>query len=58
MKTNLFLCLTFLLGLGFAQAQELPENPIPGKCYIKCITKDEYKELTETVQTSPAYKKT
>ena len=39
------------------KAQELPANPIPGKCYIKCITKDEYKELTETFQISPSYKK-
>ena len=45
-----FLCLTIT-------AQELPVNPTPGKCYIKCITKDEFKEVTETIQISPAYKK-
>lgn len=39
------------------KAQELPANPIPGKCYIKCITKDEFKEVTETIQTFPSYKK-
>ena len=38
-------------------AQELPTNPTPGKCYVKCLTKDEFKEVTETVQVSPAYKK-
>ncbi|APY10123.1 cell envelope biogenesis protein OmpA [Seonamhaeicola sp. S2-3] len=57
MKTNLFLCLTFLLGIGYAQAQNLPENPEPGKCYVKCITKDEFKEVTETIEVYPAYTK-
>ena len=57
MKTNLFLCLTFLLGLGFAKAQNLPSNPEPGKCYVKCITKDEFKEVSETIEVYPAYTK-
>lgn len=44
--------------LGFAAvAQELPDNAQPGKCYIKCITADEFREETETVEISPAYKK-
>ncbi|WP_298550826.1 OmpA family protein [uncultured Algibacter sp.] len=55
MKTNLFLCLTFLLGLGFAQAQNLPSSPEPGKCYVKCITKDEFKDVQETIEVYPAY---
>lgn len=38
-------------------AQELPANGDPGKCYIKCITPDEFKEVTETITVSPAYKK-
>ncbi len=40
-----------------AISQELPENPTPGKCYIKCITADEFGEVTETIEVSPAYKK-
>jgi len=55
MKTNLLLCLTFLFGLGFAQAQNLPANPEPGKCYVKCITKDEFKDVTETIEVYPSY---
>ncbi len=39
------------------RAQELPPNPEPGKCYVKCITADEFKEVTETVTISPEYKK-
>ena len=57
MKTNLLLCLTFILGIGFSQAQNLPENPDPGKCYVKCITKDEFKDVTETIEVYPAYSK-
>ncbi len=57
MKTNLFFCLCFVLGIGFSQAQGLPENPEPGKCYVKCITKDEFKDVEETIETYPAYTK-
>ena len=45
MKTRLLLGLTFLLGYGVSQAQNLPANPDPGKCYVKCITKDEFKDV-------------
>lgn len=57
MKTNLFFCLTFLLGISFTQAQNLPANPEPGKCYVKCITKDEFKEVTESIEVNPSYTK-
>lgn len=52
--------LSVLMILPFAslvQGQELPANAQPGKCYIKCITPDEFREVTETVTVSPAYKK-
>ena len=39
-----------------AQTDVLPPNPVPGKCYVKCITKDTFKEVEETIQISPAYK--
>lgn len=55
MKSNFILCLTLLLGLGMSQAQNLPANPDPGKCYVKCITKDEFKTVEETVEVYPAY---
>lgn len=41
----------------YAVAQELPDNAQPGKCYIKCITADEFKDETETIEISPAFKK-
>ncbi len=55
MKTNLLLSLTLLFGFGIAKAQNLPANPDPGKCYVKCITKDEFKNVEETVEVYPAY---
>lgn len=55
MKTRLFLFLFLAAGLGYVQAQGLPTNPEPGKCYVKCITKDTFKEVTETLQVYPAY---
>lgn len=48
-----FLCLC--LGVNLASAQNLPDNPDPGKCYVKCITKDEFSTVTETIQVYPAY---
>jgi outer membrane protein OmpA-like peptidoglycan-associated protein len=55
MKNKLLLIL-FLAGI-VAYGQELPPNPEPGKCYVKCITKDEFKEVTESLETAPSYKK-
>lgn len=57
MKTNLFFCLFFLLSIGLSHAQSLPTNPEPGKCYVKCITKDEFKDVEETIEVYPAYNK-
>ena len=56
MKQKLLLCLCLIAGIGFTQAQGLPANPEPGKCYVKCITKDTFKEVTETLQVYPAYR--
>ena len=55
-KTTLSLIAVLSVG-GYAFAQDLPTNPAPGKCYVKCITKDEFREETETIQISPAYSK-
>ncbi|OEJ98897.1 cell envelope biogenesis protein OmpA [Flavivirga aquatica] len=57
MKTKLFLCLACLLSINFSQAQNLPANPEPGKCYVKCITKDEFKDIQETIEVYPSYTK-
>lgn len=51
--------LLLLLSVGITAtifAQELPQNAQPGKCYIKCITADEFKEETETIEVAPSYK--
>lgn len=53
---KIFISALTLLGFS-AVAQELPDNAQPGKCYIKCITADEFKDETETIEISPAYKK-
>lgn len=37
-------------------AQDLPENPEPGKCYVRCTTPDVYTNETATVVIKPAYK--
>ncbi|MFP4846612.1 OmpA family protein [Winogradskyella sp. PE311] len=55
MKQKLLLLVCFIAGIGFSQAQGLPTNPEPGKCYVKCITKDTFKDVEETIQTYPAY---
>lgn len=54
-KSILFVlaCLAFT----FANAQDLPTNPEPGKCYIRCVTPDVWVNQDVTVQVSPAYKK-
>lgn len=39
-----------------AQTDALPPNPTPGKCYVKCITKDTFREVEETLEIAPAYK--
>lgn len=51
------LLFAFATALATVTAQELPSNPDPGKCYVKCITKDEFKEVTETLEVSPSYTK-
>jgi len=56
MKQKLLLLVCFVAGIGFSIAQDLPTNPTPGKCYVKCITKDTFKEVTDTYQSYPAYK--
>lgn len=37
-------------------AQDLPTNPEPGKCYVRCTTPDVYVNETVTLTVKPAYK--
>lgn len=51
-----------LLGISlaitsFTFAQDLPPNPEPGKCYVRCTTPDIYVNETVEVMVMPAYKK-
>lgn len=55
--TNISLVTLFTLLFGFVSAQNegLPANPEPGKCYIKCVTPDEFDQVEETVMVRPGY---
>ncbi len=39
------------------QAQGLPANPDPNKCYVRCVTPDVYRTETVRVMTRPEYKR-
>jgi len=56
MKKILLGCLSFVL-CTVAFAQDLPTNPEPGKCYVRCVTPDVWTNQDVTIQVSPAYKK-
>ncbi len=57
MKRSLLLFVAIIFATGAIFAQGLPTNPAPGKCYVKCITKDEFKQVEETIEIAPAYTK-
>ena len=38
-------------------AQDLPDNPEPGKCYVRCKTPEVWKNEDVTLEIAPAYKK-
>ncbi|MDC7998206.1 OmpA family protein [Gilvibacter sediminis] len=48
-----------ILAVGLANlthAQDLPSNPEPGKCYVRCTTPDVYVNEDVQVMVKPAYK--
>ncbi|MGC6438025.1 MAG: OmpA family protein [Flavobacteriaceae bacterium] len=55
MKKLLIGAMVFPFVLANVSAQNLPTNPNPGKCYVKCITKDVFEDITETVEIYPSY---
>ncbi|WP_103068022.1 OmpA family protein [Aquimarina sediminis] len=55
-KITLLVFLIFL-GTNLQAQQDLPENPKPGKCYVRCTTPDVYENKTTKVQITPEYKK-
>lgn len=40
-----------------AFGQDLPANPEPGKCYVRCKTPEVWKNEDVTIEVAPAYKK-
>lgn len=54
MKKILFLMAA--MTASFTMAQDLPANPEPGKCYVRCTTPDVYVNETLTITIKPAYK--
>ncbi|WP_291869045.1 OmpA family protein [Maribacter sp.] len=54
MKKILFLFAVMTASVTLAQ--DLPENPEPGKCYVRCTTPDVYVNETVTLTVKPAYK--
>ena len=56
MKKLLLIAIAMMGLSSFAQVDGLPQNPDPGKCYVKCTTPDEFKSETVQVEVRPAYK--
>ncbi|WKB80866.1 OmpA family protein [Cellulophaga omnivescoria] len=53
MKKLLFLFA--VMTASVTMAQDLPTNPEPGKCYVRCTTPDVYVNESITITTKPAY---
>nr|WP_299034641.1 OmpA family protein [uncultured Tenacibaculum sp.] len=52
------LLLGVLVSTGLASfAQDLPQNPEPGKCYVRCKTPEVWKNEDVTIEVAPAYKR-
>ncbi len=56
MKKLLLSCAFLAVGITVS-AQDLPTNPEPGKCYVRCKTPDVWKNEEVTIEVSPAYQK-
>ena len=54
---KLLLSATFLMVASMAFGQDLPDNPEPGKCYVRCKTPEVWKNEDVTIEIAPAYKK-
>ncbi|MDH3697845.1 MAG: OmpA family protein [Flavobacteriaceae bacterium] len=54
MKSKFFLLAVLVTAYGMSQ--DLPANPEPGKCYVRCTTPDVYVNETVTITLKPAYK--
>lgn len=54
---KILLTVAFLCVAAMSYGQDLPPNPEPGKCYVRCKTPDVYKNETISVAVSPKYTK-
>jgi outer membrane protein OmpA-like peptidoglycan-associated protein len=57
MRKKLLFGALFTLGAFAMSAQDLPENPEPGKCYVRCKTPEVWENKSVTIEIAPAYKK-
>lgn len=57
MRLSITLMLALVFSAFTAQAQQLPSNPDPNKCYVRCVTPDVYQTETVRIQTVPSYKR-
>lgn len=57
MRLSLTLMVALVLSAFSANAQQLPTNPDPNKCYVRCVTPDVYQTETVRIQTAPSYKR-
>ncbi|WP_440881789.1 OmpA family protein [Tenacibaculum sp. C7A-26P2] len=53
----LFAGILALASTTMSFAQDLPSNPEPGKCYVRCKTPEVWKNEEVKLEVSPAYKK-
>ena len=56
MKTNIFTFIILFTSL-FSFSQDLPKDPVPGKCYVRCTTPDIYVNEEVKVLVKPSFKK-
>ena len=54
---KVILSLMGICAIATVSAQDLPTNPEPGKCYVRCTTPDLYENETVEMAKTPSYKK-
>jgi len=56
MKKLILSIATITTALAVNAQQDLPTNPKPGKCYVRCTTPDIYENQTVKIEIAPSYK--
>lgn len=56
-KFYFFFSVAILYYNALSAQDGLPPDPKPGKCYIRCITEDKWRDENKQVMVTPAYKK-